>query len=247
MTPPEHFNTWTLLTRSLRVSLASWRNTLGLTLLFWVLPVVLWIVWLATAGESASDAVTGTSLLLLILGLLIVSPASAGAISYSAFQCLRGRTVSMGECLQVTLPRILPILWTSFVVFFLSLAGCMFCFFIGAGVFGVLYLAIPVAVVERASMPNAFSRSWALTEDYRLGLSLFVLLPAFVNYGLVIFSAALADVGEGAMISQILALCLIPTLLLTTLVGCVSLGVAYHDLRYLQEGDLGVNLVEIFE
>lgn|GEM_PF-4481165 len=247
MNAPETFNAWTLFTRSLRVTFGTLLNTLGLLFIFGILPVGLWIAWVATTGDDVPEEVLGISCLLVAVLLVGTAPLLMAGISYSAFHYLRGRKISLGRCLRETLPCYFKVLVTLLSVGFLGFAGYMLCIVPGIIIIVGLYLAVPIATVERLSMPMALKRSWALTEGYRLSLFLFLLLMSVINYVFVIPMSLLESVEGGEVATGALAVVALPVMLLVSLVSIVSYGVAYFDLRHLQEGDLDENVVDVFE
>jgi hypothetical protein len=105
----------------------------------------------------------------------VLSLVTSAAVAYGVFQQLRGRPASLGDCIGVGLRRLLPVLGVALCVGVLVGIGLILFVIPGIIVACILYVSIPVAVVEKAGVGASLSRSARLTKGARLpvfGISL---------------------------------------------------------------------------
>lgn len=157
-----------------------------------------------------------TLLLTIVLGVL-----SQAIVIYGAFQDMRGRPVTLADCVKVGLRRFFPLIGlaicvgvamlaylASFALAMVALlkASLVMLTFVLVIVLMVplliLYLmwfvATPACVVERLGPFRSIGRSRALTKDHRwkiLGLILVMLIPALIVAGVI--TAVMAKLGIG--------------------------------------------------
>ena len=86
---------------------------------------------------------------------------------YGTFQELRGQRVSIGACVIRGIGRIFPALIVAVLVTICILAGFVALIIPGFIVMTMLWVAIPVAVVERPGLMPSLKRSADLTSGYR--------------------------------------------------------------------------------
>ncbi|PID81084.1 hypothetical protein CSB20_04185 [bacterium DOLZORAL124_64_63] len=92
---------------------------------------------------------------------------SQAVVIYGVFQSLTGRPPAFLPSLKVALRRFLPVLIVSFAVTFLILLGCLLLVIPGLIVQLMLWVAVPVIMVEKGSLGHALQRSMTLTRGYR--------------------------------------------------------------------------------
>lgn len=208
-----------------------------------------------------------------VLGLIIVfvlvmavNQLGVAAITYGTVQYLRDRKAGIGECLSRGLSVIGPVLGVAVLGFLIVGVGAGIVYYIlsfihaiiGAlaaaivGVIGflVLWVAVPVAVIERPGVIASLQRSIALTAGYRwhiLGvfLLLFVIAIAIgIAVGIVVAIISWISSGLGGVVSFLLnvAFSLVITALAATLAA-----VGYYSLRVAKEGvDIG-EIAKVFD
>ncbi len=113
---------------------------------------------------------------------LIMTPIATGAVTFGVFQELRGRHASFGSCMSVGFSRMLPVLGVAICVGLVTTLGFIFLIVPGLILTCMLWVAIPVAVVERVGVGGSLGRSQELTAGHRwpiLGLLLLRFLVQF--------------------------------------------------------------------
>jgi hypothetical protein len=197
------------------------------------------------AGATISGFKTWTSVDGLVATLC--GNIATGAIVYGVFMQLRGDPASLGRCISVGLSRMFPILGVAICAGLA--AGVGFILFIVPGliVLTVLYVAVPVAVVERPGVFASLSRSGDLTKGYRwavFGVAFvqFLLtggLAFLLNRTLFAHVASMGELRNMMMVSQLVGAILAS-------LGAVFTAVCYHDLKVAKEGVSIDQLVAVF-
>jgi hypothetical protein len=206
---------------------------------------------LPVPDETARLMVTASDMLGRFLGLVL-----AGALAFGVIENLRGRQPAIGQTVAVGLRSGVRVLVVSLVSGIATLVGLVLCIVPGIIVYCMLWVAVPVAVVERAGVMEAMDRSRHLTAGTRLGvfavnLVMGVLVGAvtLVVYGVAIGGAVFLGGGEAVPTSTLAAAQLAGSLLLIPLecLQAASAAVGYHDLRVHREGAEVDELVSVFE
>jgi hypothetical protein len=164
---------------------------------------------------------------------IILNALSQAIVLYGAFQEMRGRPVSLAECLKVGLRRFLPIVGLAI----LTALGIAFGFVLlvvpGLILFTMWFVATPACVVEQLGPFRSMERSAQLTKGHRwkiLGAMLLLLVPAVIV-------SQLLEVTLTALGGSTLALA--GDLTWTSVWGAfyaVLVVVTYHDLRVVKDG-----------
>jgi hypothetical protein len=181
-------------------------------------------------------AVVGGGLLWVVLYLL-----SQAVVLYGAFQDMRGKPFSIGVSLKWGLARLLPIIGLSICMVVAIGIGSILLVVPGFIVLSMLYVSLPVCVVEKLGAFESMGRSAALTKGYRwriFGIYLLLTLIVGIIGGVVQVAAGvvvhLAAVGAiGSIIAGVV------NFAWNALAGAfqaVVAVVAYHDLRVMKEG-----------
>jgi hypothetical protein len=135
-------------------------SVVSLLLLLPLLIYNLIVVGAPAAGYSAGS-------LLAIVIQMVLSQLLAATISFAAFQYLRGQPVSIAECLSRGLSLILPVIGVAILVGLITGVGFILLVVPGVIAAVMLWVAIPVAVVERPGVIDSLKRSADLTKGYR--------------------------------------------------------------------------------
>ena len=101
---------------------------------------------------------------------VLVQPIASGALTFGVFQHLRGKPASIGSCLLRGIQRMLPCLAVAILTGLAVLGGAIMCFVPGIMVATALYIALPVAVIERPGIGASLRRSLTLTRGNRLAI-----------------------------------------------------------------------------
>jgi hypothetical protein len=206
---------------------------------FWLLPSF-GVPLEAVVANPYAGAVVGTAL------FLLVSSVASGAVTYGVVEELRGGRAGLGALLAIAVrrgPAVIPVALVTLAAVMLG-----FALLLVPGVYLrlALWVAIPVAVVERAGILASLRRSRELARG-QLGTifgTLFVL--NLFDRGMGAAGSALTGALEPGS----------PWLAWTLghLVAAFSIGppavacaIAYHDLRMLKEGVDTSELAKVFE
>lgn len=139
--------------------------------------------YLIDTGEVPSRWLSGASRLLGI----VLGPMTTGALTFGVLQQLRERHVSFGECLSVGFSRLLPVFAVAMLVGLAIGVGFILLIIPGLWLMCRLWVAIPVAVVERAGVLGAMNRSDELTAGSRWRIFGLAILILIVQIGLGMF------------------------------------------------------------
>ena len=180
------------------------------------------------------EAGTDPGFLPLIVMLLrvIINPLVTGALTFGVLQQLRNQGASFGECLSVGFSRLLPVLAVAIVVGLATGVGFLLLVIPGLWIMCRMWVAIPVAVVERAGVRGAMSRSDELTEGSRWPIFGLWLLVVIINIGLgMVIGIGGAATGQ----STILFLGVSILSLFSTAWQASVQAVSYYTLRSMKE------------
>ena len=159
-----------------------------------------------------------------------------------AYDAKLGRTNSFRTYFSHALPALLPIILMTWAAWILAGIGVI-ALVIGAfWVSAVFYVVAPAAVIERAGF-GAWSRSIALTKEYRwpiVGLFLFIFILAMVIGAVLGAVGAVAATGFALAgdIAGAIAFGVAMSLLygITYAIGGISIALTYARLREIKEG-----------
>jgi hypothetical protein len=212
----------------------------GIGLLLTGLPRAV-IAWLSAPLRQAAAAGHGGSNSLWIAGIggfiaLLLAFLSQGAHIQAGIVDDQGRAASAGECLSVSLRRIIPLLCVALLMVLACGLAAMALIIPGIILFLMWSVAMPAVVAEGAGIGQAFGRSRALTKGARwkiLGIFLvfFVLAALFTGFLILLRTAFLAGSTSwaGIILDAVVSS-------LTNSVGGVFGGALYIELRNWKDG-----------
>jgi hypothetical protein len=131
-------------------------------------PLILALVLVATG--SLTDMGRGMIILGLVLavfGVILGPQLVTASITYGVFQQMRGRDVSIADCLGRGLSSLLPVVALVCVQGLGILLGLVACIVPGILLYLRWNVSVPVAVEERPGLFDALRRSTFLTEGHR--------------------------------------------------------------------------------
>jgi hypothetical protein len=191
------------------------------------LPVFGMAVFVSSIKNNPASALTFYFLTLLLI--LIFSQVAAAGVTYGVYQQIRGKEVSLIDCLRVGLSLFFPVLGVAIVTGLAEAVGFMLCIVPGVLIALRLPVVVPVTVEERPGVFEALRRSAFLTEGYRgqvFGV-LFVLgiiTQIMVRVALIPFH----DLGSLLMVTSFVNV-------LTTGLLSTAVALMYYRLRSLKE------------
>ena len=220
------------------------RNFIPFTLLttLALAPGLLFAAYVSTL--DAELPITRFSQIIAPILQLFCQPVATAAITYGVYQQLRRRDASIGDCLQVGLSCLFPVLGLAIVQGIGIGCGAMLCLIPGILLAIRWAVAVPAAVEERPGVGNALSRSTYLTEGYRgevFGvLALLKILElglgfgAGLIWGLSMAASGSLDDGQMANPGPLLFLSNLASILTTSLAATAA-AVMYYRLRSVKE------------
>jgi len=187
-------------------------------------------------GPSAGALGGLSGILTFVLGIV-----AQATTLYAAFQQMGDKPFSIGESLSVGLGRSLPVVGVALLSALGIVLAALLFLVPGIIVACMLYVAVPVCVIEKAGVFESLNRSGVLTRGYRwqiFGLLALVTIAAFIG-GVVV-----ALLGGVALWAKLLSF---GWQVVTTAFGAVLAAVVYHDLRVAKEGIDIDDLANVFD
>jgi hypothetical protein len=237
----------TIVSRTAEVMGANLVKVLGVTALVH-LPNLLFMMYLLHAPiivepERVKLVVSEIASLRMLLSLVLAGIAAA-PVTYIVVQHLRGVPTSLGEAIGQGLRRLVPSAITSVLVTLLGTLATFVLIVPGIIVFSMLYVAVPVVVIERVGIFGSLSRSSTLTRGYKGSIfGFFILLvAAMMLVGFVLrlvhLNGETTDVGViGSWIVGVVF----------GAASAVATAVTYHDLRVSKDGVQTDELARVFD
>lgn len=154
-----------------------------------------------------------------------------GAISFGTIRDLQGEPATFGEIISKGFSRFFPVLGVAIVSTIVIIMGFMLLIIPGIIIAMIIYVAVPVVIIERAGVFESLTRSADLTSGYRWKIFGIYLLVFLINMGLGIVQSIFAF-GGVVVVSVVTIL----TSALSMAFGAVVVAVAYQELRRVKEG-----------
>ncbi|MDX2475110.1 MAG: hypothetical protein QNL91_15555 [Candidatus Krumholzibacteria bacterium] len=196
-----------------------------------------------------------TTLAVLVMPItFLITYLIQGVVVYGVFQHLTGQKVNLGDSFNVALKRLGYLILVAMATGFLTMLGLVFLIIPGIIISLMLWVAIPVTMVEKGGVGHALQRSRELTTGYRLQIfgitflaGLIAALATGIQYGLIAASGAMGMV-PGSLAANLVSL---PIMVLTTglaaSLNSVIVTVSYYNLRQDVEGVATEDLASVFE
>jgi hypothetical protein len=182
----------------------------------------------------------------------VLETIAEGMIPYCALQAIRGQPFTIGQSLALGLRRLLPVVGIAVSASLITTLGAILVV-PGAIAACMLYVAIPVCVIEGYGVFSSLGRSAALTKGNRwaiFGLLLLVgAVELMVNFPLTyIVPVRLAASGQNrAELALLLLVVRFAWLIVATAFSAVLVTVVYRDLRAAKEGFDTDKLAGVFD
>ncbi len=215
---------------------------LFLALVFYAASFALGVVLAAALPSPAVEGRTSATELAIFAVLFLMFLLLTATLTYGTYREMRGDPAGPVACITKGLPLVLPVLAVALVSFILILLGLLAFIVPGFIVMAMLWLAIPVAVIERPGLVASLQRSFALTKGYRLHIFGIVLLLGAAQVGIDASLRSMLGADSGAY--TFLMACLDTGFLV---LQSVMPAVGYFHLRSVKEG-IGVDeIAEVFD
>jgi hypothetical protein len=190
---------------------------------------------IASQGPNGAPNISGAAIAAAgggVLLWLVLYMLSQAVVLYGAFQDMRGRPFSIGTSLKWGLARLLPIVGLSICLGIAVIVGMMLLIVPGFIVMSMLFVALPVCVVEKLGPFESMGRSATLTKGHRwrvFGIYLLLMLIMIVAGGVI----QLVTAAIGGIVAAIVSFAW------NAVAGALQAVIAvvvYHDLRVVKEG-----------
>ena len=227
--PSADYSIGDVISETFRILLGSPAKFLGVAAIS-VIPAVLGYL---IAGPFALVPGRGMSGWLVILFGMVLGFISQAAITFGAFEMLRGRDFDVGHAVSGALARIVTVAALSLVVAVIFGIGFALLFVPGLIALCMFFVVLPVCVVERTGISDSLGRSRLLTSGFRwkiLGQLAALFLPAYLLIFLISYLLNSAGMPMlGLWIQHLIGI-------LLSAIGSILGAVTYFRLRNLKEG-----------
>ena len=193
----------------------------------------------AVSTEHAFRLIGLSSILSIALNAL-----SEAIVLFGAFEDMRGRPVNLMASLRVGLNRLFPVLGVAILMSLCIGIAAILLIIPAFIVMTMLFVAMPVCIVEQLGPAKSLSRSAELTKGHRWAIfGLWFLVMIIIGIGGKVVGAV------GLMIGG-LGISLVLSLIWGALAGAfnaIMVVVAYHDLRVVKEGIDTDQIASVFD
>jgi hypothetical protein len=177
-----------------------------------------------------------------------------GIVVFGVFQHLTGKRMVFADSFNVAMRCFFPLLLTSIVVGFLTSLGFLLLIIPGVIISLMMWVAVPVVIVERGGVGHALQRSKDLTTGYRSRIFMISLIMGVITIVAVMIQYGMTEMllGMGVIPGTLTAALInfpISILLLGTILALSSVvvTVGYYSLRHEVEGVAPEDLASVFE
>ena len=194
-----------------------------------------------------AEPVAGIALTFFALAFSAISTALLVQLAYDT---KRGQPVSIRRCIRQTFPVLHSVVVFQTLVFLMAIPAVVLLIVGSFWVIAVFYVLIPVLVVERAGFLS-FSRSAALTKEYRWPIIGLILILFFIsNVAEALSTALLLPIAQSAeTVAGFLGwgtLFYLPIDLAYSLTG-IAIALTYARLREIKEGIAVDDIARVFD
>lgn len=216
-----------------------------------LLPQIAYSLYVAFGIQTMSvakmlETLRWYALITIVLSLLL-TPVATGAVTFGVFQQLRGKHASVGECLSVGISRMFPVIGVAILAGLMVLGGAILLIIPGLIVLTMVYVAVPVAVVEKPGVGASIRRSFDLTKGNRwlvFGILFILWLMRFVVNWLL--QTGLIRRGSISTFSTYTIVSLVVTVIFSAL-EATTVCVAYYHLRSTKEAIDADQIASVFD
>lgn len=234
--------------RTLGTSIAVlFRNLPSFVLAAVLLSIPMFVLGLLLGAAEDEVTIYVMAFLLVVVGLLTYLLIIA-ALTYGTVQDLSGRKASSGAIVSHALKALLPAIGVAIFLALIVSIGLMALIIPGLILSCVLYVALPVVVVERTGIFQSLGRSAELTKGNRWKILALVIIAYFISAIVEVASetinAVAGQTGSAEIIAGLIGLVLF---VLSTTWSAVLVAVAYNDLRVAKEGISTEQIAAVFD
>lgn len=186
-------------------------------------------------------SIVGGGALIAVLIELVLRQVAVGTISYGVFQEMRGQRAALADCLRRAGALIFVVAGIAIVSAIAIFLAAFLLIVPGLIVAAMLWVAIPVAVVERPGVIRSLSRSAALTKGNRWQVFGVILLIGIGSMAAsYVVDRIVGAAAPGAFVSWIVAA------VITAFEASVT-AVGYTTLRFAKDGVGIEEIAKVFD
>jgi hypothetical protein len=227
------------------------RNLIPFTVLAVLIysPMVIWSAMLASNPLAHIDSLLHWDL---YLGLFSFASnvAIAAVLTYGVVMELQGSHASMGACVAKGISRLLPVIGVVLLSTLAIVAGMIALVVPGIIISLMLYVATPVAVIEKTGVVASMKRSRELTFGHKGSIFVIVFVLGILGYVVrQVETQTLVphDPAKALAALPMLIYVELGTVIVLGALGAVMSAVAYYFLRLSKEGTSAQELASVFE
>lgn len=186
----------------------------------------------------------------MILPKLLLNSLVAAALTYGVVMELNGTKASFGACMSNGFSRMFPVMGVALLTLLVVMGGFILLIVPGIIVSLMLYVATPVAVVEKPGVVASLKRSRELTQGHKGSIFLLVLIVGMMSGAISTFltMSFMKDGKHVPIESYPTYMWLMEVLeILSSTLGATIAAVAYTLLRREKEGTSTDALAAVFE
>ena len=203
-----------------------------------------YIYGLAVEAPSDPTATAGIGDLAIFAADILLRYLLTAALVYGTIRELRGSHATLIECVSRGLGLVFPVVGVAILVGVATGLATLLLIVPGLIVATMLWVAVPVAVVERPGVTRSLSRSAELTKGYRW--QVFGVLATVLALNLVLALLAGSLAAGDADTTAFLVVSWIVSAVFGAVIAVVS-AVSYHDLRIAKEGIGAEQIAAVFD
>jgi len=186
---------------------------------------------------------------------LFLTPLLSAALIYGVFRRLQGKEFNIPDCFAKGLSKILPLIGLSLIQGLLIFGGILLLVVPGLIVMTMLYVSIPVLVLEDKGVTASLTRSRRLTSGYRWPTFGIILLVGILTWimangipGLLLGAVSIVEIArQGSGSLNLYILISMFTSVLTSSFTAIVIVCTYYFLRIDKESASIDEIVELFD
>lgn len=223
------FRVGEVLLRGLRILAHNFAPFALLALAFTAPPFV--YAWVSPVAEAGAVSLGGIAIRLVDVLLTYLLTA---ALVYGTVRELRGSRASLAESVNRGLALVFPVIGVAVVAGIATAVGSLLLVVPGLIVASMLWVAVPVAVIERPGVFASLRRSVELTKGKRW--QVFAIIVIIFVFAVAVASVMATIIDAVTSSPTVVALMSWVVTAMFTALGAVVSAVSYHDLRIAKEG-----------
>jgi hypothetical protein len=216
-------------------------------------PAIIWGVYIVQHPIEHLETLKRWDLYFALMAILLNAAASA-ALTYGVVMQLNGTKASIGACIGKGFSRLIPVLFVVLLSTLCVLGGMILLIIPGIIFSLMLYVATPVAVIEKPGIVASLKRSRELTYGHKAEIFAIVLLiglaSGVISYLMMSMAGAKGGFGKPdpeSLLKPSIMYVKLGAQIVSSSLGAVMTSVSYVLLRREKEGTSTDALAAVFE